>query len=153
MDFREYANYRSDIQAAPPPPVLQAYHEALKKYLVYLALYDLRRGWRVVLLAVTNRSNRRVAGSPRAAEEDGGRHRDFRGGLWERNMKRREVSLSAFGVNLWAAKVRGQTEGSPTRTRTLDKAVNSRLLYQLSYRGLLLPRPSDHMLSWRSARP
>ena len=26
--------------------------------------------------------------------------------------------------------------GSPTRTRTSDKAVNSRLLYQLSYRGL-----------------
>ncbi len=27
---------------------------------------------------------------------------------------------------------------SPTRTRTSDKAVNSRLLYQLSYRGKLL---------------
>jgi hypothetical protein len=26
---------------------------------------------------------------------------------------------------------------SPTRTRTLDKAVNSRLLYQLSYRGMI----------------
>jgi hypothetical protein len=25
--------------------------------------------------------------------------------------------------------------GSPGRTRTSDKAVNSRLLYQLSYRG------------------
>ena len=25
--------------------------------------------------------------------------------------------------------------GSPGRTRTCDKAVNSRLLYQLSYRG------------------
>ncbi|NQU25460.1 MAG: DEAD/DEAH box helicase [Candidatus Nealsonbacteria bacterium] len=49
LDFREYANYKSDIQAAPPPPVLHAYHESLKKYLVYLALYDLRRGWRVVL--------------------------------------------------------------------------------------------------------
>lgn len=27
-------------------------------------------------------------------------------------------------------------EGSPGRTRTYDPAVNSRLLYQLSYRGL-----------------
>ena len=27
-------------------------------------------------------------------------------------------------------------KGSPDRTRTYDKAVNSRLLYQLSYRGL-----------------
>ena len=26
--------------------------------------------------------------------------------------------------------------GSPGRTRTSDKAVNSRLLYQLSYRGM-----------------
>lgn len=28
-------------------------------------------------------------------------------------------------------------ESSPERTRTSDKAVNSRLLYQLSYRGML----------------
>jgi superfamily II DNA/RNA helicase len=49
LEFREYANYRSDIDAPPPPPVQQAYKEALKKYLVYLALYDLRRSWRVVL--------------------------------------------------------------------------------------------------------
>ena len=49
LSFREYANYRSDIQASPPPTVQRAYREALKKYLVYLALYDLRRGWRVVL--------------------------------------------------------------------------------------------------------
>ncbi len=49
LEFREYANYRSDINALPPPPVQQAYKEALKKYLVYLALYDLRRSWRVVL--------------------------------------------------------------------------------------------------------
>ena len=27
-------------------------------------------------------------------------------------------------------------EGSPERTRTSDKAINSRLLYQLSYRGI-----------------
>jgi hypothetical protein len=29
--------------------------------------------------------------------------------------------------------------GSPGRTRTSDKAVNSRLLYQLSYRGSAIP--------------
>ena len=58
------------------------------------------------------------------------------GALRERKMKRREVSLSAFGVNLWATRVRGQIKGSPTRTRTLDLAVNSRSLYQLSYRGI-----------------
>jgi hypothetical protein len=37
--------------------------------------------------------------------------------------------------------------GSPSRTRTCDKAINSRLLYQLSYRGsrggLYTPRLSD----------
>jgi hypothetical protein len=49
LDFAEYANYKSDIGVAPPPPIQRSYHEALKKYLVYLALYDLRRGWRVVL--------------------------------------------------------------------------------------------------------
>jgi superfamily II DNA/RNA helicase len=49
LEFREYANYKSDIDALPPPQVQQAYKESLKKYLVYLALYDLRRSWRVVL--------------------------------------------------------------------------------------------------------
>jgi len=49
LSFREYANYKSDITASPPPTVQRKYHEAFKKYLVYLALYDLRRGWRVVL--------------------------------------------------------------------------------------------------------
>ena len=46
------------------------------------------------------------------------------GAFGERKKKRQEVSLSAFGVNLWVAIVRGQMQGSPTRTRTLDKAVN-----------------------------
>ena len=49
LGFQEYANYRSDVAAMPPPTVQRSYREALKKYLVYLALYDLRRGWRVVL--------------------------------------------------------------------------------------------------------
>ena len=57
------------------------------------------------------------------------------GVLPESKTKRREVSLSALGVNLWAAEVRGKLKGSPTRARTSDPAVNSRLLYQLSYRG------------------
>ena len=28
-----------------------------------------------------------------------------------------------------------ESVGSPSRTRTCDKSINSRLLYQLSYRG------------------
>jgi hypothetical protein len=38
-------------------------------------------------------------------------------------------------VNWFGGKIRYFAESSPTRTRTLDPAVNSRLLYQLSYRG------------------
>ena len=34
-------------------------------------------------------------------------------------------------------KMEGADRGSPGRTRTCDKAVNSRLLYQLSYRGTM----------------
>ncbi len=45
------------------------------------------------------------------------------------------ASASAFSVNPWVALFRQPTQSSPTRTRTLDPAVNSRLLYQLSYRG------------------
>ena len=33
--------------------------------------------------------------------------------------------------------------GSPGKTRTCDKAVNSRLLYQLSYRGSKPQEPED----------
>ena len=40
--------------------------------------------------------------------------------------------------------------GSPSRTRTCDKAINSRLLYQLSYRG---PRRGLYTRLWRDARP
>ena len=40
--------------------------------------------------------------------------------------------------------------GSPSRTRTYDKAINSRLLYQLSYRG---PRRGLYTRRWRDARP
>lgn len=40
--------------------------------------------------------------------------------------------------------------GSPSRTRTYDKAINSRLLYQLSYRG---PRRGLYTPLWRDARP
>ena len=41
------------------------------------------------------------------------------------------------GVNWMGCQVRRKRKGSPTRARTSDKAVNSRLLYQLSYRGWL----------------
>ena len=46
--------------------------------------------------------------------------------------------------------VRSQMKGSPTRTRTLDKAVNSRLLYQLSYRGSV---PEYYYMVPLTARP
>ena len=46
LPFLEYAN----TSAEPAfPNVRRRYEEALEKYLVYQALYDLRRGWRVVL--------------------------------------------------------------------------------------------------------
>jgi hypothetical protein len=40
------------------------------------------------------------------------------------------------GVNWCAGGTRRKSKSSPGRTRTYDPAVNSRLLYQLSYRGL-----------------
>ena len=43
----------------------------------------------------------------------------------------------------------GVTEGSPGRTRTYDKAVNSRLLYQLSYRGSVGNR-IEYLMPFRS---
>jgi hypothetical protein len=42
----------------------------------------------------------------------------------------------AFTANRKAAEFRRPNLSSPARTRTSDKAVNSRLLYQLSYRGM-----------------
>ncbi|CAH1671111.1 hypothetical protein CHELA20_51526 [Hyphomicrobiales bacterium] len=42
--------------------------------------------------------------------------------------------------------------GSPSRTRTCDKAVNSRLLYQLSYRGSLT-QGSGYSMSVGTATP
>ena len=52
------------------------------------------------------------------------------------NAKRPAAELSAPGVNWRGGSVRRKRTSSPTRTRTLDLAVNSRLLYQLSYRGI-----------------
>lgn len=46
LPFLEFAN----TQAEPPlPHVRRGYEQALQRYLVYRAIYDLRRGWRVVL--------------------------------------------------------------------------------------------------------
>jgi hypothetical protein len=59
-------------------------------------------------------------------------------GLATRTKKRRALSCSAFRVNQWVAETRSQLKGSPTWTRTKDLAVNSRSLYQLSYRGMWL---------------
>ena len=48
---------------------------------------------------------------------------------------------SRIRTNVWIKKEEpigpNWTNGSPGGTRTPDKAVNSRLLYQLSYRGKL----------------
>ena len=52
--------------------------------------------------------------------------------------KRREANLSAFSVNWSVLQIRRTETSSPGRTRTYDKAVNSRLLYQLSYRGKVM---------------
>ena len=49
--------------------------------------------------------------------------------------ERRQANRSAFSVNRSVAWVRRTETSSPGRTRTYDPAVNSRLLYQLSYRG------------------
>ena len=52
------------------------------------------------------------------------------------NAKRPAADLSGPGVNWLGAFVRRKSNSSPGRTRTYDKPVNSRLLYQLSYRGI-----------------
>jgi hypothetical protein len=44
--------------------------------------------------------------------------------------------LPGVPVNPTVALFRREKESSPGRTRTYDPAVNSRLLYQLSYRGM-----------------
>ena len=41
--------------------------------------------------------------------------------------------------------------GSPGRTRTYDPAVNSRLLYQLSYRGSTKCRCYSRHMSWETS--
>lgn len=38
--------------------------------------------------------------------------------------------------------------GSPDRTRTCDKSINSRLLYQLSYRGILTSKEAGYSKAW-----
>ena len=52
------------------------------------------------------------------------------------------------GVNLGVGRFRRRSKGSPTRARTWDPAVNSRLLYQLSYRGV-----SHHLLDGACVNP
>ena len=49
--------------------------------------------------------------------------------------KPRSVSPPGLSVNQLDHEFRGKSFGSPGRTRTSNQAVNSRLLYQLSYRG------------------
>ena len=44
-------------------------------------------------------------------------------------------------------------KNSPSRTRTYDNAVNSRALYQLSYRGTGLPVPSEPHTGFPYGKP
>lgn len=52
------------------------------------------------------------------------------------NAKRPVAGILASGVHWIGVYVRRKTRSSPTRARTWDPAVNSRLLYRLSYRGV-----------------
>ena len=52
------------------------------------------------------------------------------------NRERPTADLSTPGVNWSVVSFPRKETSSPDRTRTYDKAVNSRLLYQLSYRGI-----------------
>lgn len=53
------------------------------------------------------------------------------------NAKTPRGTLSAFSVHSDASESSLTEFSSPGRTRTYDKAINSRLLYQLSYRGMV----------------
>ena len=53
------------------------------------------------------------------------------------NAKTPRGILSAFSVNWTGSESSLISKSSPGRTRTYDKAINSRLLYQLSYRGIV----------------
>ena len=55
---------------------------------------------------------------------------------WPKNAKRPVADLRTPGVNWCEVSFRRKETSSSGRTRTYDKAVNSRLLYQLSYRGM-----------------
>ena len=52
-----------------------------------------------------------------------------------KNVKRPLAEISTTGVNWCANFVHRERKSSPSRTRTYDLAINSRALYQLSYRG------------------
>lgn len=55
--------------------------------------------------------------------------------LW----RRLDAAEPSRTVNKKATAFRGGLKTSPSRARTCDLAVNSRSLYQLSYRGMLKP--------------
>ena len=59
-------------------------------------------------------------------------------------------TLSAFSVNLAVGGSSLTEFSSSGRTRTYDPAVNSRLLYQLSYRGMSTPNDYASLASARS---
>ena len=51
---------------------------------------------------------------------------------------KKPANLEGVRVNCTSLYFLKRISGSPGGTRTPDKAVNSRLLYQLSYRGMVL---------------
>ena len=55
----------------------------------------------------------------------------------KRKRKPREPKSSGFALSDNPPKLAGYFAGSPGRTRTADKVVNSHPLYQLSYRGII----------------
>lgn len=57
--------------------------------------------------------------------------------------KPRSLSLPGLPVNSRGTQMPRCCYGSPTRARTWDPAVNSRLLYQLSYRGSIVSRRKE----------
>lgn len=64
------------------------------------------------------------------------------------NEKAPRGTQSAFSVN-WTGSDSSLTDfSSPGRTRTYDKAINSRLLYQLSYRGMGSGEFSEGGVGW-----
>ena len=84
----------------------------------------------------------RYCGIDLSKQRTGRRSPDRRKSLqeWAVNAKRPAIDLSTPGVNWCGVSFRRKNRSAPGRTRTYDTAVNSRSLYQLSYRSLIFGR-------------